>query len=486
MGTYTITKVLGAYNLISGGFNGSGESYFQSIVGNGVNATQTTSNYYSSGSGTTAIFTYNMSFSDLPSDMTNISCSLNVNGHPESTSSDDEYMCVQLKSGSTTLTEKYNFKSSGETSNTTHALSWSRTPTRAQLLNLTLECTLGYYGGAINGATLSLTYTSSTAPSSSSTHAVYFGYGGQAKKVSKIYFGYGGQAKKVKKGYIGIGGAAKLFYTAEEPLTYTYTGTYTESTVGSYTVLRLTTGGTLTFSRDCTIDIWMCGGGSGGGRAMSGQGGGGGGGGHISTSSNQSMSGATSYTVSIGSGGSQNITGGTTSIKQGSTTIISASGGNISDGGSGGGGRGKSSTAGAGSGGDGDGSGGGPFRPFNSSSYYSSYTCAGGGGGASYRYSFSLQGRGYGGDGGTQGDDGENGGTSGSAGGTGGGSAGDGGDSVSSGTARNGSSASGYGNGGGGGGGYYYEESTNNATQNNGTGGSGTQGVCFIRFLVSS
>lgn len=35
------STVLGTYNLISGSFN-SGESYFESLEGNGVNASQTT------------------------------------------------------------------------------------------------------------------------------------------------------------------------------------------------------------------------------------------------------------------------------------------------------------------------------------------------------------------------------------------------------------------------------------------------------------
>ena len=41
---------------------------------------------------------------------------------------------------------------------------------------------------------------------------IFFGVGGQAKKVPNLYIGVGGAAKKVKAGWIGIGGAAKLFY----------------------------------------------------------------------------------------------------------------------------------------------------------------------------------------------------------------------------------------------------------------------------------
>ena len=51
-GSQTESNVLGSYALVSGGFNGSGASYFQGLVGKGHTATQTTSNYYSSSSST--------------------------------------------------------------------------------------------------------------------------------------------------------------------------------------------------------------------------------------------------------------------------------------------------------------------------------------------------------------------------------------------------------------------------------------------------
>ena len=130
------STVLGAYTLIGGGFNGSGASYFQGIIGKGVDGSQTTSNYYSSGSGTITVFTYELSFSNVPS----------------------EYMCVQLRSGNTELSSELNFKSIG-TSNTTQTIEATTLPTVAQLKNLVLYCRLGYYGGAINGATCYIEYT---------------------------------------------------------------------------------------------------------------------------------------------------------------------------------------------------------------------------------------------------------------------------------------------------------------------------------------
>ena len=154
----TVDRVLGSYALVSGGFNGSGASYFQGLVGNGVDSTKTTSNYYSSGSGTIAVFTYDMSFTDIPPNATITRVWCEVNGHAESTSNSSEYMCAQLISGSTELSEEINWKNIG-TSNSTQTLEATLVPTVAQLEEMKLQCRLGYYGGAINGATAYVTYT---------------------------------------------------------------------------------------------------------------------------------------------------------------------------------------------------------------------------------------------------------------------------------------------------------------------------------------
>lgn len=150
--------VLGTYTLVSGSFNGQGASYFQGIVGKGVDGSQTTSNYYSNGSSTITVFTYNLSFSNIPSNATITRLYVEVNGHAESTSQNSEYMCVQLRSGNTELSSELNFKSIG-TSNTTQTIEATTLPTVAQLENLVLYCRLGYYGGAINGATCYIEYT---------------------------------------------------------------------------------------------------------------------------------------------------------------------------------------------------------------------------------------------------------------------------------------------------------------------------------------
>lgn len=153
--------VLGTYTLVSGGFNGSGATFFSGRVGHGKDATTTTSNYYSSGSGTIAVFTYDLSFNNIPSNATITRLYCEVNGHAESTSNNNEYMCAALALGtadSDRISTELNFKSVG-TSNSTQTIEATTLPTVAQLSNLKLRCRLGYYGGAINGATAYLQYT---------------------------------------------------------------------------------------------------------------------------------------------------------------------------------------------------------------------------------------------------------------------------------------------------------------------------------------
>lgn len=156
--TGSLSTVLGTYTLVSGGFSEQGASYFQGIVGKGVDGSQTTSDYYSSGSGTITVFTYELSFSNVPSNATITRLYCQVNGHAERTSQSDEYMCVQLRTGNTELTSELNFKTIG-TSNSTQTIEATTLPTVEQLENLVLYCRLGYYGGAINGATCYIEYT---------------------------------------------------------------------------------------------------------------------------------------------------------------------------------------------------------------------------------------------------------------------------------------------------------------------------------------
>ena len=180
-GESTESNVLGTYHLVSGGFN-SGASWFEGRVGHGYDTTSTTTtNYYSSSSSIQAVFQYDVSFNDVPSNATIKNLYMKANAHAESTSNANEYMCVQLKSGETALSTQYNFKNAG-TSNTTQTINATTLPTAAQLADLVVECTLGYYGGALNGVTVYLEYevsgvyyTYSTTVSGDMTIAVTIG-----------------------------------------------------------------------------------------------------------------------------------------------------------------------------------------------------------------------------------------------------------------------------------------------------------------------
>ena len=199
------SNVLGDYTLVSGSFNGSGATYFQGLVGKGYDNTQTTSNYYSGGSGTIAVFTYDVPFEGIPDDATITNLYMLVNGHCENTSQSSEYMCVQLISGNTALSDELNFKSIG-TSNSTQTVTANVTPTVAQLENLKVQCRLGYYGGAINGATVYLEYevagvyyTYSTTISGDMTIAVTISGGSSQPKIYVKINGTWTQFSKIYK-----------------------------------------------------------------------------------------------------------------------------------------------------------------------------------------------------------------------------------------------------------------------------------------------
>lgn len=208
-GARSDSNVLGEYTLVSGSFN-SGASYFEGLVGKGHTASTTTSNYYSSSSGTQVIFQYDVNFADIPNDATITNLYMMASGHAESTSNANEYMCVQLKSGNTNLSSQYNFKNSGSTSNSTQTINATTLPTVAQLENLVVECTLGYYGGAINGVTVFLEYetsgmyyTYSTTISGDMTIIVTIGSGSQ----KKIYIKKNGTWTECSKIYKKINGS---------------------------------------------------------------------------------------------------------------------------------------------------------------------------------------------------------------------------------------------------------------------------------------
>lgn len=156
---------------------------------------------------------------------------------------------------------------------------------------------------------------------------------------------------------------------------FSYTGQYrfTGDRKGDWAIEFLSSG-TLRFSRlgkaGKGVDIFSLGGGGGGGRAAQfGYGGGGGGGGKTKTVRGAKIARGIDVDIIIGSGGTPNAAGGTSSVRQGSVSLCEAEGGQP-------GGPGNSQGYG-GSGGSGGGANGAP-RGVNG---YSAANNTGGGGG---------------------------------------------------------------------------------------------------------
>ena len=286
-----------------------------------------------------------------------------------------------------------------------------------------------------------------------------------ARKVTALYVGVNGLARKVVKGYIGAGGLARQFYSAAQPFAYAYTGAYTESelTIDGvvYTMLTLTSSGTLSVTRAISADVWLCGGGGNGGdTSQTVQGAGGGGGGYIA-SANVQLSGNVACVVGAAAGA--------TSL--GSTVANAGGNGSGANGGNGASGGGSGGTLQA------PGTGAGVSTipvDFGITNAH----CAGGGGGAGIWSGFPSFSGGAGGSNGTNGGNNTTvssgpvyGGSGGEKGGGGGGLASNAAVSI-----NNGGNATFYGSAGGGGGSYV------SSVIMFGMGGSGYQGVIYIRW----
>ena len=111
-----------------------------------------TSNTYSSGSSTTGTADYTFDLSAIPSSATITSVTLQVKAHEENSSRST--CTIRAYSGSTA---KGSLTTVDGTSNTIYNVSvgsW----TRAELDNFVMRLSLGYYGGLIAGATLTVEY----------------------------------------------------------------------------------------------------------------------------------------------------------------------------------------------------------------------------------------------------------------------------------------------------------------------------------------
>lgn len=285
------------------------------------------------------------------------------------------------------------------------------------------------------------------------SNGAYIGVNGAARKVASMYVGVDGVARKVTKGYIGVDGLVRQFYGAAQPFSYAYTGDCTESEATidgvAYTVLTITSSGTLSVTRAISADVWLCGGGANGKMysksSIASYAGGGGGGGYAN---NGTLAIEASLAITVPSAGGIANCGNINANPGSSDTSGAANRG--TDGGSGGGEGGSNSS----SGGVGKGAGTSTIpTQFGSTQAH----CAGGAGG-SYLRSFR-----YGGNGGSNGSDGD-GQTRTAANGRKGGAVGGGNEN---------SSATFYGGGGGG---------ANCTSDESAFAGKGYQGVVYIRW----
>lgn len=135
----------------SGSINGT---KYKNAIGKGADTAAVSGNDYSNGgSSSTAHIDYSFDFEGIPDNADIVSVECDVKGHLENKSRSTANL--QLYSGSTAKGSVSKFSS---TSAQTVSLS-TGTWTRAEIDNLILRFTIGYYGGLVNGATVTVTYS---------------------------------------------------------------------------------------------------------------------------------------------------------------------------------------------------------------------------------------------------------------------------------------------------------------------------------------
>lgn len=127
---------------------------YKNAIGKGADTSAVSGNDYSNGgSSSTARIDYRFEFEGIPDNADIVSVECDVKGHLENKSRSTANL--QLYSGSTAKGSVSKFSS---TSAQTVSLS-TGTWTRSEIDNLILRFTIGYYGGLVNGATVTVTYS---------------------------------------------------------------------------------------------------------------------------------------------------------------------------------------------------------------------------------------------------------------------------------------------------------------------------------------
>lgn len=134
----------------NGSINGT---RYKNAIGKGADTSAVSGNDYSNGgSSSTATIDYSFEF-DIPDEADIISVACQVKGHAENTSRSTANL--QLYAGSTAKGSVSKFTSTSAQTVTLTTGTWSR----AEVDQMKLRFTIGYYGGLVNGATVTVTYS---------------------------------------------------------------------------------------------------------------------------------------------------------------------------------------------------------------------------------------------------------------------------------------------------------------------------------------
>lgn len=135
----------------SGSINGT---RYKNAIGKGANTSAVSGNDYASGnSSSKAYIYYSFEFEGIPEDATIDSVSCKVKGHLENSSRSTANL--QLYAGSTAKGSASKFTSTSAQTITLTTGTW----TRSEIDELQLRFEIGYYGGLVNGATVTIEYS---------------------------------------------------------------------------------------------------------------------------------------------------------------------------------------------------------------------------------------------------------------------------------------------------------------------------------------
>ncbi len=131
---------------------------YQNAIGKGADTSAVSGNDYCSSRNSYANIYYAFDFSEIPDGANIISVACQVKGHAENTSQSTERARCQLYVGTSTAKGSYSdFTSTSAQTLTLTTGSW----TYNEVQDMRLCFTVGYYGGLVNGATVTITYEAS-------------------------------------------------------------------------------------------------------------------------------------------------------------------------------------------------------------------------------------------------------------------------------------------------------------------------------------